>query len=135
MFFWFVFQTFCVKVNSFFICSLIWLKFFVNCQSLESLTLYTPKISKWSNPLKQFVVKFPTNCLIAFDHFVGLALKGLKDKVLISDAQKVLACTSVCFYHREACLESCNCFFTLIYCLYVCFCATRCGGFNRCGYK
>ena len=32
---------------------------------------------KWSNTLKQFVSKLPTNCLIVFDHFVGLALKGL----------------------------------------------------------
>ena len=33
---------------------------------------------KWSNTLKQFVGKFPTNCLSVFDHFVILALKGLK---------------------------------------------------------
>ena len=33
---------------------------------------------KWSNTLKQFVGKFPTNCLSVFDHFVGLALKRLK---------------------------------------------------------
>ena len=32
---------------------------------------------KWSNPLKQFVGNLPTSCLSAFDHFVGLALKGL----------------------------------------------------------
>ena len=30
--------------------------------------------TKWSNPLKQFV----GNCLSVFDHFVKLALKGLK---------------------------------------------------------
>ena len=34
--------------------------------------------TKWSNTLKQFVGKLPTNCLSVFDHFVGLALKGLK---------------------------------------------------------
>ena len=33
--------------------------------------------TKWSNTLKQFVCKLPINCLIVFDHFVGLALKGL----------------------------------------------------------
>ena len=33
--------------------------------------------TKWSNTLKQFVGKLPTNCLGVFDHFVGLALKGL----------------------------------------------------------
>ena len=30
-----------------------------------------------SNILKQFVDSFPTNCLSAFDHFVGLALNRL----------------------------------------------------------
>ena len=35
------------------------------------------KFKKWSNILKQFVGKLPTNCLIEFDHFVGLSLKGL----------------------------------------------------------
>ena len=33
--------------------------------------------TKWSNTLKQFVGKLPTNCFSVFDHFVGLALKGL----------------------------------------------------------
>ena len=36
------------------------------------------KFIKWSNTLKQFVGKLPMNCLSVFDHFVGLALKGLK---------------------------------------------------------
>ena len=36
-------------------------------------------ITKWSNTLKQFVRKLPTNCLSVFDHFVGLALKELKE--------------------------------------------------------
>ena len=34
--------------------------------------------AKWSNTLKQFIGKLPTNCLSVFDRFVGLALKGLK---------------------------------------------------------
>ena len=33
--------------------------------------------TKWSNKPKQFVGNLPTNCLGVFDHFVGLALKGL----------------------------------------------------------
>ena len=33
--------------------------------------------TKWSNTLKQFVGKLPTNCLSVFDHFVKLAFKGL----------------------------------------------------------
>ena len=36
------------------------------------------QFTKWSNTLKQFVGKLPTNCLSMFDRFVGLALKGLK---------------------------------------------------------
>ena len=32
---------------------------------------------KWSNTFKQFVGKLPTNYLSLFDHFVGLAFKGL----------------------------------------------------------
>ena len=34
--------------------------------------------TKWSNTLRQFVGKLPTNCLSVFDHFVGLVLKGLR---------------------------------------------------------
>ena len=33
--------------------------------------------TKCSNTLKQFVGNLPSNCLSVFDHFVGLALKGL----------------------------------------------------------
>ena len=36
--------------------------------------------TKWSNTLKQFVGKLLTNSLSVFDHFVGLALKGLRMK-------------------------------------------------------
>ena len=35
-------------------------------------------LRKWSNTLKQFVDNLPTDCLSVFDHFVKLALKGLK---------------------------------------------------------
>ena len=34
--------------------------------------------TKWSNTLKQCVGNLPTNCLSVFDHFMNLALKGLK---------------------------------------------------------
>ena len=34
-------------------------------------------LTKWSNTLKQFVSNLPTNCLNVYDHFVGLALKGV----------------------------------------------------------
>ena len=34
---------------------------------------------KWSNTLKQIVGNLPTICLSVFDHFMILALKGLKN--------------------------------------------------------
>ena len=34
--------------------------------------------TKWSYTLKQFARNLPTNCLSVFDHFMGLAHKGLK---------------------------------------------------------
>ena len=33
---------------------------------------------KWSNTLKEFAGKLPTNCFSVFDHFVILAYKGLR---------------------------------------------------------
>ena len=35
--------------------------------------------SHWNGTLKQFVGSLPTNFLSVFDHFMGLALKGLKN--------------------------------------------------------
>ena len=43
------------------------------------LDLLSANFTKWSNTLKQFVGKLSTNSLSVFDHFVGLALKGLKN--------------------------------------------------------
>ena len=56
-----------------------------NCEYLghswqNTFNPLSAKFMKWSNTLKQFVGKLPTNCLSVFDHFVGLALKGLKNK-------------------------------------------------------
>ena len=45
---------------------------------LGALNPLSAKFIKWSNTLKQFVGKLPINCLSMFDHFVGLALKGLR---------------------------------------------------------
>ena len=42
-----------------------------------SINPLNPNLTKWSETLKQFVGKLPTNCLSVFDHFVGLAFKGL----------------------------------------------------------
>ena len=48
--------------------------------------------TKWSNTLKQFVGKLPTNYLSVFDHFVKLGLKGLTvfcEKVVLFVVTKV----------------------------------------------
>ena len=41
-----------------------------------NLDLLSANSKKWSDTLKQFVGNLP-NCLSVFEHFVGLALKGL----------------------------------------------------------
>ena len=51
-----------------------WLKLMAQKNNLNPLSV---NFTKWSNALKQFVSKLPTNYLSVFDHFVGLALKGL----------------------------------------------------------
>ena len=43
----------------------------------EHVNPLSANFTKWSNTLKQFVGKLPTNCLSVFNHFVELALKGL----------------------------------------------------------
>ena len=48
-----------------------------NTWHFNNINPLSANIKKWSNTIKQFVDKFPTNCLSVFDHFVGLALKGL----------------------------------------------------------
>ena len=40
--------------------------------------------TSWSNILKQFFGSLPTNCLSVFDHFVGLALKGLTTETILA---------------------------------------------------
>ena len=50
--------------------------------------------TKWSNTLKQLVRKLPTNCLSVFDHFMGLALKGLTNSKLKSEAELLKKATT-----------------------------------------
>ena len=48
------------------------------CGSVVSeVNPFSAKSTKWSNKLKQFVGNLPKNSLSVFDHFAGLALKGL----------------------------------------------------------
>ena len=44
----------------------------------QKLNPLSANLTKWSNTLKQFIGNLATNCLSVFDHFVKLALKGLK---------------------------------------------------------
>ena len=46
--------------------------------SLKCFNPLSANPTKWSDTLKQFVANLPTNCLSVFDHFVILALKGLR---------------------------------------------------------
>ena len=43
---------------------------------------FNANFTKWSNTLKQFVGNLTTNCLSVFEHFAGLALKGLTTKII-----------------------------------------------------
>ena len=44
----------------------------------DTLNPFSTNFTKWSNTLKQLVGNLPKNCLSVFDHFVVLALNGLK---------------------------------------------------------
>ena len=65
--------------------------------------------TKWPNTLKQFVGKLPTNCLSMFDHFLGLALKGLDSKMnvyldVLKKLHKTPLFNSLTFYkHVDRC--------------------------------
>ena len=55
-------------------CILLYYKYFWNLNFIP----LSANPTKWSNTLKQFVGKLPTNCFSVFDHFMKLALKGLR---------------------------------------------------------
>ena len=57
---------------------------------IDGLKFYNPlsaNFTKCSNTFKQFVGNMPTNCLSVFDHFVGLALKGIKFVFTVCSSQ------------------------------------------------
>ena len=51
---------------------------------MNQLNPLSAKPTNWSDALKQFVGKLPTNYLSVFDHFLGLALNGLIHTCLVS---------------------------------------------------
>ena len=53
---------------------------------MARLNPLSAKFIKWSNTLKQIVGKLPTICLSVFDHFSGLAFKGLRSKTFFNCA-------------------------------------------------
>ena len=53
---------------------------------LENLILLEPILQN-GQTLKQFVASLPTNCLSVFDHFVGLALKGINVRIKTRTAE------------------------------------------------
>ena len=66
------------------------LLFFVGIIWFIVLNPLSAKITKWSNTLRQFVGNLPTNCLSVFDHFVGLAHKGLTETINRTDIYTLL---------------------------------------------
>ena len=54
------------------------MNFRIITSSIRLINPLSADITQWSNTLIQFVVKVPMNCLSVFDHFVIVALKGLK---------------------------------------------------------
>ena len=57
--------------------SLVLLGYFLGINPLSA------NLTKCSKTFKQLVGKLQTNCLSVFDHFVGLALKGLILKMIV----------------------------------------------------
>ena len=71
----------------------------------NSINPLNAKITKWSNTLKQFTSKLPTNFLSVFDHFVGLAFKGLRNAFITKMKTAKIHLTSL-FHHYM--LDICN---------------------------
>ena len=66
-----------------------------------NLNPLSTNFTKWSNTLKQFIDKLPTDCLSVFNHFVGLALKGLtarKNFVFILQLRKLKPFLSIVIF-------------------------------------
>ena len=64
------------------------------CNNQNVFNAICANFTKWSNTLKQFVEKLPTNCLSVFDHFVGLVLKGLTFGIIFNRIKQY-------YFHRQ----------------------------------
>ena len=58
--------------------------FFLLIFKVHAINPLSNSPTKWLNTLKQFVDNLSTNSLSVFDQFVGLALKGLMKKSVLS---------------------------------------------------
>ena len=58
-------------------------------QRVAEFNPLSANFTRWSNTLKRFVGKLPTSFFSVFDHFVGLALKGLSTYRTITGAMVV----------------------------------------------
>ena len=54
-----------------------------NIGAISDMNSLSANPTRWLNTLKQFVGNLPINCLSVFDHFVGLALKRLRNVVYV----------------------------------------------------
>ena len=75
--------------------------------NMKNYNSLNPNPTKWSNTLKQFVCKLPTDCLSVFEDFVGLALKGIKGyyrhllKMILSpDVKDLLTVWPKVYFHN-----------------------------------
>ena len=64
------------------------------------LNLLSTNPTKWSNTLKQFAGKLPTNCSTIFDHFVGLAPKGLTQLMPLFSFYTFWLSFNFCFFYN-----------------------------------
>ena len=63
---------------------------------IRSINPSSSNFTKWSNTLKQFVNQLGKNSLSVFDHFLGLALKGLSRS--INNSINIIKLTLTKFY-------------------------------------
>ena len=68
----------------------------IYCMLYEKVNHLSANPAEWSNTLKQFVGKLPTNWLRVFDDFVGLMFTGLrvKDFPFFPQEHKLISRTS-----------------------------------------
>ena len=110
-----------LQIASELIMSYLWSYFYKVLWTSSTVVLLIYPLSgnptKWPNTLKQFVGKLPTNYLSVFDHFVKLALKGLKKRV--SMAYLIFAATHIAFSKKKNSMPDLCIVLFFVICVYV----------------